>query len=387
MALQGDLSSFALPDVLRLLAATAKTGRLAVDGGRSTGEVWVRDGNLVGGSVTTAPHASKAADLVFELLRFDGGSFVFDDADQLVDAGEPASVETAILAAEELAAEWAAVEQIVPSMQSVVRFAPEVSGDEVVVTSKQWKVLAALGAGRTVEELGGHFEQTDLAVSRRIKALVEAHLVELGEPEPAAEEAPSTDAVEDPSTVFEDEAPAEADAVPDDGMSVNEAYARDLALLSAEDGPVVLESRDDAHLPEPLPGEGTSFVGDLGTMGTVDGRSFEAIEAEAAAAAPALGEAEVHDPAAWTSFGSVEQTPLESVPTYVDEPAVEADPVEAFDPTALTIEPVVPGAERGWGDAPSDEAEPVADEESSPVEAESSDDRGSLLKFLSSVKP
>ena len=38
MALQGTLDTFALPDVLRLLAATKKTGRLRITGGRGTGQ-------------------------------------------------------------------------------------------------------------------------------------------------------------------------------------------------------------------------------------------------------------------------------------------------------------------------------------------------------------
>ena len=41
VALQGTLDTFALPDVLRLLAATKKTGRLRITGGRGTGSVWV----------------------------------------------------------------------------------------------------------------------------------------------------------------------------------------------------------------------------------------------------------------------------------------------------------------------------------------------------------
>lgn len=42
MALQGDLDSFALPDVLRLLSTTTKGGRLAVASRIGSGEVWLR---------------------------------------------------------------------------------------------------------------------------------------------------------------------------------------------------------------------------------------------------------------------------------------------------------------------------------------------------------
>ncbi len=75
MALQGTLDTFALPDVLRLLAATTKTGRLQITGDRGTGEVWLDHGSVVGG--TAQALTPTTADVVFELLRQGQGSFEF----------------------------------------------------------------------------------------------------------------------------------------------------------------------------------------------------------------------------------------------------------------------------------------------------------------------
>ncbi|MGH2685947.1 MAG: DUF4388 domain-containing protein, partial [Actinomycetota bacterium] len=47
MALQGTLDTFALPDVLRLLASTAKSGCLRVRGSRGEGEIWFESGAVV----------------------------------------------------------------------------------------------------------------------------------------------------------------------------------------------------------------------------------------------------------------------------------------------------------------------------------------------------
>ena len=43
LALQGTLDTFSLPDVLRLLATTSKTGRLRIDGDRGLGSVWLAE--------------------------------------------------------------------------------------------------------------------------------------------------------------------------------------------------------------------------------------------------------------------------------------------------------------------------------------------------------
>ena len=59
VALQGELESFAITDVLRLLSATGKSGRLEVDGDRGRVVAWFRGGGIAGGQVSTAPHAHE----------------------------------------------------------------------------------------------------------------------------------------------------------------------------------------------------------------------------------------------------------------------------------------------------------------------------------------
>ena len=78
VALQGSIDTFALDDVLRLVASTAKTGRLTLHGSRGSGELLVRDGQILDGTVTTDEHVGDLTELVFELLRFEDGEFEFD---------------------------------------------------------------------------------------------------------------------------------------------------------------------------------------------------------------------------------------------------------------------------------------------------------------------
>lgn len=397
MALQGDLQSFALPDVLRLLAGTSKTGRLGVTGVERTGDVWLRDGQIVGGAVSSAPHAYEPADVVFELLRFENGSFAFEDDEAPSEANEPTSVDDAIGRAEELVREWDEVESVVPSVESWVTFAPEIEGDATTVSADHWRTLAIVGSGLTVREVGDHFEVTDLAASRRVKELVEAGLVDLGDvPADRPAPAPSYDQVAD----------TEVD---------------DLSVLRADDGPVVLETSEDALLPEPLPSEGTSFEGDLNDMTSVDGRSFGAADEEPPAEEPAFGAYEPYEapaePEPFTPYGVAD--PVEDP---VDD--VSTDPFASFgpDPAAHLMEEApapepfaaAPAPERHdpFGDdgsqpfggnddffgAPSgsNATEEVSDDplDSTPSTDAASDaaaeggdsDRGALLNFLSTVK-
>src|SRR2546421_10047348 len=77
VALQGTLDTFALPDVLRLLASTKKTGRLVIAGNRGTGSVWVDAGSVVGSEATGTMPDAGAVEVLFELLRYGEGSVTF----------------------------------------------------------------------------------------------------------------------------------------------------------------------------------------------------------------------------------------------------------------------------------------------------------------------
>lgn len=394
MALQGDLHSFALADVLRLLAGTTKTGRLDVAGDAGNGEVWFDRGDLVGGEVTTSPHATSSADVVFEMLRFENGTFRFDEGEVPPDTVERSDVDDAIAAAEDLLVRWVAIEAVVPSVHSWVSLVESVDADTITVSGDQWRLLAAIAGGSTPRRLGDRFELTDLESCAAVRDLVELGLVEVGE---SLEPTVTYDAVDiEPPT----------DPVADDDD--------DVFHLSAEDGPVVLETRDDALLPEPLPGEGTSFVGELDGLGTVDGRTYGTSEPQVAEAvapdvlAPGVDdddvvfESDADAPApSWSSYGSVEamvddDVDLELAQEPVAEGAVEADPDAGLDvgddePAAdveREIDPVLavdpPVIEQGHLPPAETLAEFEGADDDVVVE---DDDRGSLLRFLSSVKP
>ena len=395
MALQGDLDSFALPDVLRLLAGTGKSGRLEVTGKSGSGEVLLRKGSISSAAATMAPHASDPSDVVFELLRFDGGSFDFEEG-SVSDKGISADVEETISLAEALVAEWTEIEQVVPSMDAWLTLVPEVEGDDVTVSAAHWQAIAAIGSGGNVHDLAAALELTDLAASRRVMEMVEAELllVRANHSYTAPVADTGHDGYAPPSIELDDFEQYERQL--DDPIS-------DFEDLVAEERPVVMEDREDALLPEPLPGEGVAYEGETIT-GSVDGRTFDTIEAIEDAGSADVG---AEDPSGQDG---------------------DADPFEAFESlAAFEAEAAMsdlagePGTIDGFGDADpfdqavagdgsdfeisdadevddADEADEVdeVDEAAAELEQDAAtdeadepvdDERDSLLKFLSSVKP
>jgi Domain of unknown function (DUF4388) len=197
VALQGTLETFALPDVLRLLASTHKTGRLRLTGANGSGSLWLDGGAIVSSEAARAPLADGPTDVLFELLRFKEGDFVFDDDATAEAAGSPTEVEDALAAAEAMLEEWKSIEAVVPSLAAWVSLRPELPGDDVTVDAAHWRQLVAVGGGITVAGLGDQLGLAELPISRAVKDLVELGLVELGETSAASlDPGPATEVAE-----------------------------------------------------------------------------------------------------------------------------------------------------------------------------------------------
>ncbi|MEQ1786033.1 MAG: DUF4388 domain-containing protein, partial [Acidimicrobiales bacterium] len=140
--------------MLRLLAATKKTGRLRLTGSRGTGSVWVTSGEVEAIEATHAPHASEPVDALFELLRFEDGAFTFDAEATHDEPGPPTDVEILLAESESLLAEWRDIEAIVPSMDAWVTLRRTLPLPEVAIDQERWTTIVAVGGGATVRRIG-----------------------------------------------------------------------------------------------------------------------------------------------------------------------------------------------------------------------------------------
>jgi hypothetical protein len=189
LALQGTLDTFSLPDVLRLLATTSKTGRLRIDGDRGRGSVWLADGGVVDADADRTLDGTPVDEVVFELLRFETGNFAFDGDDTGAAGGKPEDVEALLRRANALLGEWNELEAVVPSLEHEVTLSRDLSTDEVTINADNWQSVVAVASGRTVGELASALGLTELGVSRAVRDLVELGVVDVSltdRPRPAA---------------------------------------------------------------------------------------------------------------------------------------------------------------------------------------------------------
>jgi hypothetical protein len=184
LALQGTLDTFSLPDVLRLLATTSKTGCLRIEGDRGQGNVWLDGGSVVDADADRAVEGTPTDEVVFELLRFDTGSFAFDADDRSPQAGNGGGedVEDVLRRATALLGEWSELEAVVPSLAHHVSLAIDLSADEVTIDADRWRSVVAVAGGRTVGELASELGLTELGVSRAVRDLVELGVADIEAP-------------------------------------------------------------------------------------------------------------------------------------------------------------------------------------------------------------
>jgi hypothetical protein len=195
VALQGTIESFAVADVLRLLGSSAKTGRLVLNGDRGTASVWVQAGELVGGGTATRPHHDDLVDVVFELLRFTTGSFIFESDASCPSPLAPLPVGPALEQAEAALGEWQEIVQVVPGLSSWVTLRPELPHSEVVVDQACWTSIVAVGSGCTVGDLATALGLGELPVCRLVRALAAAGFVEVSLQGPEPSETTPLDAI------------------------------------------------------------------------------------------------------------------------------------------------------------------------------------------------
>lgn len=199
MSLHGSLDTFALPDVLTLLASTGKSGELHVTGERTEGHVWVDGGKVVGA------HAGRArvpVDALFELLRLPEGSFAFHAGKAADEPGDPADLAALLAEAQRRLEEWRSIEAVVPSLDASVTLAAELGVSEVIVGKDQWRALVAVAAEQRVAGVVDRLGLGEFDTCRTLKELVEGGLVTIAAEvraamtelasEPAAEDSPDT---------------------------------------------------------------------------------------------------------------------------------------------------------------------------------------------------
>jgi hypothetical protein len=262
MSLTGNLEIFPMPEVLRLLSRSKKTGCLRVDAADIHGRVYLAGGAITfantesdevvrqalinaglvsddslrtsGGSLVDAvvegvdPNAitdfvrEQVVESLYRIRKPGHGEFEFAvDTQPSIQTGQQFDAEVAVAESERRAAEWADILESIDSLDTPIRMVRELADDNsVTIAAPTWRVLASLEGGTSVRELAYRAGMSEFRAARELSGLIKSELVttidhriafDSGYQAPVVEKRPSEDR---PAGRFEDESPVESPAAP-----------------------------------------------------------------------------------------------------------------------------------------------------------------------------
>jgi len=225
MALTGTLESIPLPEVLRMLARSRKSGCLRVDAGGLQGKVYLSDGwmtfattrrdqdlradLLSTGMVDEAgwKHVERRergiaeiltegyepedlthfiteqiTDVLFRLSRPGHGTFDFgEDVGPHYPTEQQINIEVCLDEAEKRIKQWRLIEEVIPGVNFRIRMVQILPDEarEVTITGDTWRLLSALSGQGTVEEVAARLGATDFQIAQVMAQMVRQGLLEL----------------------------------------------------------------------------------------------------------------------------------------------------------------------------------------------------------------
>jgi DNA-binding PadR family transcriptional regulator len=187
MILSGDLRDFHLPDLIKLIVSGRHRGTLTVTDGASTRTLSFREGRPVCASSHRPDGVVRKPELilndVYDLFRWQEGGFTFDQRMRPQEGclTLQLSAENLLLAGARWVDNWTAIQQIVPSSDTVFeRRGGRVSPDELDLTEDESRVLSHLDGLRDVASVARECGLTEFETIRILYAL---HAVGLVQPE------------------------------------------------------------------------------------------------------------------------------------------------------------------------------------------------------------
>jgi hypothetical protein len=168
-ALEGDLRSFSVVDVVTMLAATHKTGRLSVVGAWD-GWLQFHDGDVADGA---ALGDTEPAVVAFHLTRLPEGTFTFEPTPHAIPVRPPIELATLVRGVEEVERAWREIEVVLPSRQVGLHLAPALGRASITLSPDQWAALVAIVDVGWLGGLAAQLGWGEFGCARTVKDLVD----------------------------------------------------------------------------------------------------------------------------------------------------------------------------------------------------------------------
>lgn len=177
MAFQGSLKELPLPDIVQLVSVSGKTGAFQLKKGDSSGEIFLRDGQMV--HAQAGPLEGEEA--VYELAVWNEGEFVFQPGRSAPLTSIKRSNTNLLMEAARRIDEWQVLGKRISSTRLVPVFTSQAKKTSVSLSPGEWSLISRIDERRTIEEIAVALAESPFEVCKILYGLITSGLVALQE--------------------------------------------------------------------------------------------------------------------------------------------------------------------------------------------------------------
>ncbi|MCD6425954.1 MAG: DUF4388 domain-containing protein [Anaerolineales bacterium] len=171
--LRGNLAQLSLLDILKMLSAGNRSGRLDIRQGAKSGEIYLQYGNLV--HAVSGTHLGEQ--VVYTLMGWLEGDFSFTPDVEAPEQSISVSTEQILLEAARQADQWGDIKEVLSSTDAVFKISASGSTNTVSLKPIEWQVLAQINGERSVIEIADLLDLHEFEVAKIIFGLTTAGLL------------------------------------------------------------------------------------------------------------------------------------------------------------------------------------------------------------------
>lgn len=177
MAFQGSLKELPLPDIIQLVSVSGKTGTFTLKSGGSSGEIFLRSGQIVHAEVGDL----AGEEAVYELAIWTDGEFVFTPGREAPETTIQKSNTNLLMEAARRIDEWQVLSKRIPSTRLVPVFTNQVATTSVSFTPGEWQLICKIDERRSIDEIAAGLGSSPFDVCKLLYGLLTSGLVNLRE--------------------------------------------------------------------------------------------------------------------------------------------------------------------------------------------------------------
>jgi hypothetical protein len=171
--LKGNLAQLSLLDIIKMLNAGRRTGRLDIYQGSKTGEIYLQHGSLV--HAVTGTQLGEAG--LYTLLGWLEGNFSFTPDVTAPEESISLTTEQILLEASRQAEQWEDIKEIISSTEAVFDISPSGSTNTVSLKPIEWQVLTQVNGQRSIIDIAAILELHEFEVAKIVFSLITAGLL------------------------------------------------------------------------------------------------------------------------------------------------------------------------------------------------------------------